>query len=171
MYSESVVTLFPLPGLAPPTPLIKAKAAFSFALHTHVSSSQPDGSSGELGRMASIPTVETYLLVGCRRKAVIYSWKDGEAQEVKVMHMFRIHSSSLTHFSGSTPSSLGSNHIVPGPYNSVFCLFSDRICHVFTEDVNRYGHCFTCSAGLSSPWNGSSFWANRLHDSGLGSKS
>ena len=26
----------------------------------------------------------TQLIIGCRRKVVIYSWKDGEAQEIKV---------------------------------------------------------------------------------------
>ena len=95
LIAESIVTLFPLPGLAPPTPLAKAKAAFSFALHTHVSSSQPDVGSGETGRTTSIPTVETQLLVGCRRKAVIYSWKDGEAQDVKVSLIVLFRSSSM----------------------------------------------------------------------------
>jgi hypothetical protein len=86
---ESVVTLYPLPTFAPSTPLIKAKGAFSFALNTSVQYLLPDGTVENLtgsdsGRNKSIPTVVTQLVVGCRRKVVIYSWKDGEAQEAKV---------------------------------------------------------------------------------------
>ncbi|KAJ3573523.1 hypothetical protein NP233_g2376 [Leucocoprinus birnbaumii] len=121
--SEMVVTLFPLPGFAPPTPLVKAKAAFSFGVHTGVqhtpptsasASSQPTTSEKKLASSptptpsatatslptsssipkeaatfdtakaaVSIPSVVTQLMVGCRRKVVIYTWKDGEAQEVK----------------------------------------------------------------------------------------
>ncbi|KAG1762919.1 vacuolar sorting protein 39 domain 1-domain-containing protein [Suillus placidus] len=55
--SETIPTLYPLPIFAPPTPLIRAK-----------------------GR---IPTMVTQLIVGCRRKVVIYTWKDGEAQEIR----------------------------------------------------------------------------------------
>ncbi|KAK0193482.1 vacuolar sorting protein 39 domain 1-domain-containing protein [Armillaria mellea] len=58
----------------------EAKAAFSFAIHSFTQQhfdvegkpSQPD-----------IPTLITYLVVGCRRKVVIYTWRDGEAQEAK----------------------------------------------------------------------------------------
>ena len=57
---EATVTLFPLPAISSPTPLIKAKAAFSFVIHS------------------------SQLLVVCRQKVVLYSWKDGEPQEVKV---------------------------------------------------------------------------------------
>ena len=31
-----------------------------------------------------MPTLFTQLVIGCRRKLVIYSWRDGEAQDVKV---------------------------------------------------------------------------------------
>ena len=31
-----------------------------------------------------IPALVTRLAVGCRRKIVLYSWKDGEPQEVQV---------------------------------------------------------------------------------------
>ncbi|KAF8637825.1 hypothetical protein AX16_010742 [Volvariella volvacea WC 439] len=85
--SEATVTLFPLPTFAPPTPLVKAKAAFSFAIHSSVEHVYPEGKpeslNDELSKPAAIPTLLTQLMVGCRRKVVVYSWKDGEIQEVK----------------------------------------------------------------------------------------
>ncbi|TFK27815.1 hypothetical protein FA15DRAFT_666044 [Coprinopsis marcescibilis] len=85
--SEMTVTLFPLPSLSPPTPLAMAKAAFSFAVYSSVQSGTTSASDAvsELSdsKSAPIPTLVTYLLVGCRRKAVLYTWKDGEPQEVK----------------------------------------------------------------------------------------
>ena len=84
------VTLFPLPTLAPPTVLPSAKAAFSFAVHSFVKHSVPEGKSAEQGVDSgfdipkTIPTLHTYLVIGCRRKVVVYSWKDGEAEPVKV---------------------------------------------------------------------------------------
>ncbi|KDR78810.1 hypothetical protein GALMADRAFT_244386 [Galerina marginata CBS 339.88] len=82
------VTLFPLPSLSPPTPLLKAKAAFSFAIHSSVqnvqSSTNPNNlNEPEFKRSQPIPTLFTQLLVGCRRKAVVYTWKDGEPQDVR----------------------------------------------------------------------------------------
>ena len=83
------VGLFPLPSLSLPTFLPKAKAAFSFAVHSYVvnvetlaspSTSEDDSSK----RPQPVPSLITILFVGCRRRAVIYSWKDGEPQEVKV---------------------------------------------------------------------------------------
>ncbi|KAF7312336.1 Rab guanyl-nucleotide exchange factor [Mycena indigotica] len=81
LLSEAAVTLLPLPNLSPPTPLLKAKAAFSFAIHSSVQHVAPDLPPG--AKATSIPTLVTQLVVGCRRKVVIYSWKDGEAQESK----------------------------------------------------------------------------------------
>ncbi|KAF9468180.1 vacuolar sorting protein 39 domain 1-domain-containing protein [Collybia nuda] len=86
--SEATVTLYPLPVLSPPTPLVKAKAAFSFAVHTSIQQiapeTRPEYSLGaDPPKAKTIPTLVTQLLVGCRRKVVIYSWKDGEAQDVK----------------------------------------------------------------------------------------
>lgn len=86
--SESQVTLYPLPEFAPPTLLLKAKSAFSFAVHTSVQHILPNGapvksSDAQFSKATTVPTVVTNLIVGCRRKLVIYSWKDGEAQEVK----------------------------------------------------------------------------------------
>ncbi|TFK35543.1 hypothetical protein BDQ12DRAFT_634973 [Crucibulum laeve] len=88
LLSESLVTLFPLPSFSPPTPLIKAKAAFSFAIHTSVQHILPESkdahpTDADFSKPKSIPTLVTVLMVGCRRKVVIYSWKDGEPQEVK----------------------------------------------------------------------------------------
>jgi hypothetical protein len=87
---ESQVTLFNLPDLSKPTPLPKAKSAFSFAVQTFVQHLYPDGrktrpQDGEFGTpVIPVPTVITYLVVGCQRRLVVYSWKDGEAQDIKV---------------------------------------------------------------------------------------
>ncbi|TFK62037.1 hypothetical protein BDN72DRAFT_933557 [Pluteus cervinus] len=82
--SEMTVTLFPLSTFSPPTPLAKAKAAFTFGIHSTI---QTTNTGGELDAGFSgargIPTHLTQLVVGCRRRVVIYSWKDAEAQEVR----------------------------------------------------------------------------------------
>jgi hypothetical protein len=85
------VTLHPLPSLTPATALPKAKAAFSFATYSAVQHLSSDGtiyhpSDGDFDKAKAIPTLFTQLVVGCRRKVVIYSWRDGEAQDVKVCH-------------------------------------------------------------------------------------
>ena len=77
---DASVALYPIPDLQPQSPLSKAKAAFSFAIHTSVQHIPPPGKLPTI----SVPTVVSYLLVACRRKLVIYSWKDGEPQEVQV---------------------------------------------------------------------------------------
>lgn len=80
--SDTLVTLYPLPSLSPPTPLNKARSALSFSIHSFaVSVPSRDQTSGF--SQAAIPTMLTQLIIGCRRKVVIYSWKDGEAQEIK----------------------------------------------------------------------------------------
>ncbi|KAH8100006.1 hypothetical protein BXZ70DRAFT_939950 [Cristinia sonorae] len=76
--SDSTVTLYPLPTFSPPTILPKAKPALSFALNTTV---ERDDGKGE--QTHGVPTVVTHLVVGCRRKVVVYSWRDGEPQEVQ----------------------------------------------------------------------------------------
>ncbi|KAH9926823.1 hypothetical protein B0H21DRAFT_138019 [Amylocystis lapponica] len=82
--SESLVTLYPLPTFAPPTPLTKTKGALSFASFTGVAYSDPEQSTdGDFVKAKAVPAVVTYLAVGCKRKMVIYSWKDGEPQEVQ----------------------------------------------------------------------------------------
>jgi Vam6/Vps39-like protein vacuolar protein sorting-associated protein 39 len=90
---ESQVTLYNLPDLSKPTPLPKAKPAFSFAVQTFVQHLLPDGrktrpQDGEFSTpMIPVPTVITYLVVGCQRRLVVYSWKDGEAQILKVRQL------------------------------------------------------------------------------------
>ncbi|KAG6849265.1 hypothetical protein H0H93_009921 [Arthromyces matolae] len=86
--SEGNVTLFPLSTFSQPTPLQKAKAAFSFAVHSSVqdiaSDVKSEYSAGDsFAKSKPIPMLVTQLLIGCRRKVVIYSWRDGEAQEPK----------------------------------------------------------------------------------------
>ena len=83
---EAAVTLFPLPSISSPTLLTKAKAAFSFAIHSSLQQdvNPPQSGNSEFTKSQAIPTLVTQLLVGCRRKVVLYSWKDGEPQEVKV---------------------------------------------------------------------------------------
>ena len=83
------VGLFPLPSLSLPTFLPKAKAAFSFAVHSYVMNIESPASPSTFEddpskRSQPVPSLITILLVGCRRRAVIYSWKDGEPREVKV---------------------------------------------------------------------------------------
>ena len=94
---EMNVSLFPLPSFKPPTVLANAKAAFSFAIHTSLQhiTQEPSKSQQEFSKPQSIPTVVTLLLVGCRRKTVIYSWRDGEPQEVRVC---LFHQMYLSHF-------------------------------------------------------------------------
>ncbi|VDB94289.1 unnamed protein product [Peniophora sp. CBMAI 1063] len=85
--ADSQVTLYPIPDFAPPTPLTKAKTVFSFAVHTfveHEEAARPKSPySDQSARRMAVPTVVTYLVVGCQRKMVMYSWKDGDAQDVK----------------------------------------------------------------------------------------
>ncbi|KZT73130.1 hypothetical protein DAEQUDRAFT_722252 [Daedalea quercina L-15889] len=76
--SDSTVTLYPLPSFSPPTPLTKSKQALSIATYTGVVHNAPDGTA-KLSPDA--PSVMTHLAIGCKRKIVIYSWKDGEPQE------------------------------------------------------------------------------------------
>ncbi|KAI5122751.1 hypothetical protein M0805_009834 [Coniferiporia weirii] len=87
--SDSSVTLYPLPDLVPPTPLPQARKAFSFAVNSTIENVSSDGNvqsfddSATPGQSMDVPTVVTYLVVGSQRKLVVYSWRDGEAQEVK----------------------------------------------------------------------------------------
>ncbi|KAG8213472.1 hypothetical protein J3R82DRAFT_12007 [Butyriboletus roseoflavus] len=95
-FAESLPTLYPLPSFSPPTKLTQAKGALSFAVHSSVHNAPEFQSPNRAGsplsggfssevekRPMPIPTMVTTLAVGCRRKVVAYSWKDGEAQEVK----------------------------------------------------------------------------------------
>jgi len=83
------VTLHPIPALTPAVPLAQAKAAFSFGIQSLVQHILPNGkveqpSDVGFGRSQAIPALITRLVVGCRRKVVIYSWQDGEAKDTRV---------------------------------------------------------------------------------------
>jgi len=67
----------------------------SFATHVSVQMVDPNGTeterddattskSGRPVGQHAVPTVVTQLAIGCRKKVVVYGWKDGEPQEVKV---------------------------------------------------------------------------------------
>lgn len=96
---ETQLTLFPYPDFSSPTPLVKTKGALCFALYTGVEYSEADTAGPATptppGKGKGIPSVVTRLAVGCRRKIVLYSWKDGEPQEVQVCH-FHGHASQTT---------------------------------------------------------------------------
>ncbi|CAE6446777.1 unnamed protein product [Rhizoctonia solani] len=82
---DSVVTLFPLATLAPPTVLTQTRNASVFALDTSIQYELADGSYATVAQSGSkgIATVVTVLAVGCKRKVVVFRWHDGEAQPVK----------------------------------------------------------------------------------------
>ncbi|TBU49828.1 hypothetical protein BD309DRAFT_850781 [Dichomitus squalens] len=83
--SEAQLTLFPSPAFSPPTPLVKTKGALCFALRTGVEYLDGDvivpSSPGIPGKGKGVPALVTKLAVGCKRKIVLYSWRDGEPQE------------------------------------------------------------------------------------------
>ncbi|KAG8887443.1 Vacuolar morphogenesis protein 6 [Tulasnella sp. 332] len=101
--SGETVTLFPSPAFAPGTLLPQAKGAMSFAIDTSIqnvpdAAAVPAGNStvtatpdtnaaaadaGVSRTQGGVPSVITYLAVGCRKKIVIYTWKDGQSQDVK----------------------------------------------------------------------------------------
>ena len=82
------MTLYPLPGFSPPTPLTKSKQALSIATFTGVvhNNTADKGalSPDDTVKAKDVPSVVTHLAIGCKRKIVIYSWKDGEPQEPQV---------------------------------------------------------------------------------------
>ncbi|THH09023.1 hypothetical protein EW145_g2303 [Phellinidium pouzarii] len=87
--SDSLISLYPLPDLVPPTPLTQTKKAFSLAVNSTVENISDDGKvqsfddDAAVGKSTGVPTVVTYLVVGSQRKLVVHSWRDGEAQEIK----------------------------------------------------------------------------------------
>ena len=86
---DSVVTLYPLPDLVPPTPLAQTRKAFSFSVNSTVERVSADGKVQSFddvasGQASGVPTVVTYLVVGSQRKLVVYCWRDGEADPVRV---------------------------------------------------------------------------------------
>ncbi|KAI0833228.1 hypothetical protein BC628DRAFT_1342704 [Trametes gibbosa] len=97
--SEAQVTLFPQPTYSPPTPLVKTKGALCFVLNTTVEY-QDSATPGTPGKGKGVPAVVTRLAVGCRRKIVLYTWKDGEPQEVQELTL--AHSPRAMTFVNST---------------------------------------------------------------------
>lgn len=91
--ADSIVTLYSLPNFSPATPLTKTKTALSFGLFTAIQHDTPEQPKAEgIGaRNKGVPVVITYLAVGCRRKLVLYTWKDGEPQDTTVRPPLRNH--------------------------------------------------------------------------------
>ncbi|KAG8988797.1 Vacuolar morphogenesis protein 6, partial [Tulasnella sp. 427] len=99
LLTDGVVTLYPSPAFSPPTLLTQAKGAMSFGIDTSIQYSN-EGSDPAPNTGPGVPSVITRLAVGCKRKIVIYTWKDGEAQEVKELNL--PHSPRSVVFSTST---------------------------------------------------------------------
>lgn len=77
--------MYPLPSFTPPTPL--AKGALSFAVHSSVHKaalSDVEGGADSADGAGLTPTTVTQLVIGCRRKVIIHSWKDGQIQKATV---------------------------------------------------------------------------------------
>ncbi|KAH7097488.1 hypothetical protein BKA62DRAFT_716172 [Auriculariales sp. MPI-PUGE-AT-0066] len=73
--SDWTLTLFPLPNLSPPSVLAQARNAMSFTITSSVLPAD---------KVKATPaSVVTHLMVGCQKKVVLYTWKDGEPQETK----------------------------------------------------------------------------------------
>lgn len=146
LFLESLPTLYPLPSFSPPRKLLQAKTALSFAVHSSVHNAprvqSPDstgsppsgGFSGEAeAGPIPIPTMVTTLVVGCRRKVVVYRWRDGDAQEVKVSRsvhkvMFGSLIPLLSLFSmmtGNTTSTLSSRNSVLGSFVHMLRILSN----------------------------------------------
>ncbi|KAH9928648.1 vacuolar sorting protein 39 domain 1-domain-containing protein [Fomitopsis serialis] len=100
------------------TSLAKSKQALSMATYTGVVHSVPDNnltlSPEEFGKGKDVPSVLTHLAIGCKRKIVIYSWKDGEPQDPQ--------ETTLSH-SPRTMSFLGENMICFGYALSDYALY------------------------------------------------
>ena len=146
-HSEAAVTLYPSPTLAPPAPLLKTKTALSFAISSTTFPSVPTGegnaNEAESGTAQSIPTSTTRLLVGCRRKVVLYSWKDGQRHEAKV----RIHSmltlrDDVDLDQGSISPAFSTRCHLSRPRHCVFRLHCHRPCSVPAVYYDSDRYCF-----------------------------
>jgi hypothetical protein len=95
--------LYPLPSLSPPTPLPKAKAAFSFAVNSSIQHLEPESapkpsSEGEFGATTPVPlapSIVTQIVIGCQRRLVVYSWRNGDPQDPKVCHFLILFSQAV----------------------------------------------------------------------------
>lgn len=77
-----------LPNVTPTTALQQTRGALCFTIETWVLYSLPDGTLSPNKDTHGVPTVLTFLAVGCKRRIVVFSWKDGEAQDPKVLLSF-----------------------------------------------------------------------------------
>ncbi|KAG8832639.1 Vacuolar morphogenesis protein 6 [Serendipita sp. 399] len=80
--SDTVVNLHPLPALTPTQTLQETRGALCFALDTSILYTNPDGTTTTANdpTVKQVPAVVTLLAVGCKRRMLIYTWKDGEIQ-------------------------------------------------------------------------------------------
>lgn len=130
--AESQVTLYNLPDLSKPTSLPRAKTAFSFAVQTFVQHPHPDGrktrpQDGEFSTpIIPVPIVITYLVVGCQRKLLVYSWKDGEAQDLKVRQLEQKFPVFLVTISQEAP--------LPHSARTITFLNSDILCLAYEAE-------------------------------------
>lgn len=83
--ADNVVSLHALPNLTPTTTLQQTRGALCFTIETWVLYSLPDGTLSPNKDTHGVPTVLTFLAVGCKRRIIVFSWKDGEAQDPKVL--------------------------------------------------------------------------------------
>jgi len=83
--ADTIVNLHALPNLTPTTTLQQTRGALCFTIETWVLYSLPDGTLTPNKDTYGVPTVLTFLAVGCKRRIVVFSWKDGEAQDPKVL--------------------------------------------------------------------------------------
>jgi len=83
--ADNIVSLHALPNLTPTTTLQQTKGALCFTIETWVLYSLPDGTISPNKDTQGVPTVLTFLAVGRTRRIIVYSWKDGEAQDPKVL--------------------------------------------------------------------------------------
>jgi len=75
---------FPLQNAAPkPRILPQTKGALCFAVHSTVVRFNDEGGEIMQNETSGIPSVVSCLVVGLRRKIVIYTWKDGEELQLK----------------------------------------------------------------------------------------
>ncbi|CAG8662048.1 9699_t:CDS:10, partial [Acaulospora colombiana] len=73
---------YSLISLAAPPKVIETRGALCFSLDTTVIYTNEDGTTTNTKDPSAkqIPAVVTLLAIGCRRRIVIFSWKDGEPQ-------------------------------------------------------------------------------------------
>ncbi|EKM58191.1 uncharacterized protein PHACADRAFT_171437 [Phanerochaete carnosa HHB-10118-sp] len=136
--SDAIVTLYPVPSFAPPTLLPKTKTAFSLALYRTVDSiDAPRAASPTSAKAPNVSAAVTYLAVGCRRKLVIYSWKDGEAQDVL--------ETTLPH-SPRTMVFMNGDQICLGYSPTEYVLYSLKLRS--TTEIATPGHAPTASSSI-----------------------